>query len=129
MTEQSLPPTEPSADDGLRRRRRREPSRFQERLAELRIETIREAAGRVVARHGLAGATMDAIAEEAGVAKGTLYLYFKSREELIEKTADHALAALNRQVEAALAGAGGFSLQLAALVSAVLAFFDENAAF
>ena len=34
--------------------------------------------------HGFDAATMGAIAREAGVSKGTLYVYFKSKEELFE---------------------------------------------
>lgn len=125
MTEQSAPPT-PDATTRAAGKRSRD---FQEKVQELRMQSIREALGRVVARHGLAGATMAAIAAEAGIAKGTLYLYFESREKLIEKTADHALEGLNRQVAAALAEPVGFDAQLASLIHAVLGFFDANSAF
>ncbi len=46
-------------------------------VEQYRRDTIECAAQRVIARRGLAGASMAAIAEEAGVAKGTLYLYFE----------------------------------------------------
>ena len=41
---------------------------------------------RVVSRKGYDHVTVQAIADEAGVAKGTVYLYFKSREDVLEKT-------------------------------------------
>jgi len=40
------------------------------------------AAARELARHGLERASLDAIVEAAGVAKGTLYNYFESKEQL-----------------------------------------------
>ena len=52
-----------------------------------RRDTIRGATQRVIARHGLRGASMSAIAEEAGVAKGTLYLYFEDRDDLLDHAA------------------------------------------
>ena len=41
-------------------------------------------ASRVFLRQGFDAASMDEIAREAGVSKGTLYVYFKSKEELFE---------------------------------------------
>lgn len=55
----------------------------EQRQAEKR-EQIIDAALAVFARDGFAAARTDTIAEEAGVAKGTLYLYFKSKEEMFE---------------------------------------------
>ena len=45
-----------------------------------RQEEILDAAERVFIRKSLASATMDDIAEEAELSKGTLYLYFRSKE-------------------------------------------------
>lgn len=53
-----------------------------ERQKEIRKELIIDAAVRVMHRVGFEQATMDQIAEEADVAKGTLYLYFKSKNEI-----------------------------------------------
>jgi AcrR family transcriptional regulator len=45
---------------------------------------ILEGAGRVFLSQGFDAASMGAIAREAGVSKGTLYVYFKNKEELFE---------------------------------------------
>ena len=45
---------------------------------------IIDGAGRVFLAQGFDAASMGAIAREAGVSKGTLYVYFKSKEELFE---------------------------------------------
>jgi AcrR family transcriptional regulator len=53
-----------------------------EREKEQRREDILDAAQRVFFQKGLAAATMDDIAETAELSKGTLYLYYKSKEDL-----------------------------------------------
>src|SRR3954453_6062189 len=46
-------------------------------------EAILAAALRLIARLGLHASPMSAVAREAGVAAGTLYLYFESKEAMI----------------------------------------------
>lgn len=47
-------------------------------------ERILEAARKVFVRHGLAGARMQDIADEAGINKALLHYYFRSKEKLFE---------------------------------------------
>lgn len=44
---------------------------------------IRKVAGELIVAKGLEGTTVDEIAAAAGIAKGTFYLHFKSKEDLI----------------------------------------------
>lgn len=94
-----------------------------------RVQTIQEAALRVISREGLAGATMQAIADEAGVAKGTIYLYFRNRDDLVQRTADVALAHLLGELHSTLSVRRSLPEQLRALVRAKLDFFDTNREF
>lgn len=55
------------------------------REREERIRSILEAALCVFAREGLRPATVDAIAAEAELGKGTVYYYFPSKEALLEE--------------------------------------------
>jgi AcrR family transcriptional regulator len=48
-----------------------------------RAAAVRAAMRRVVARHGFHGASMGAVAEAAGVATGTAYVHYTSKDELI----------------------------------------------
>ncbi|SFN35062.1 TetR/AcrR family transcriptional regulator [Variovorax sp. OV329] len=48
-----------------------------------KLRAIAEATFVLVEQTGLSGLTMAAIAREAGLATGTLYVYFKSKEELM----------------------------------------------
>jgi TetR/AcrR family transcriptional regulator, transcriptional repressor for nem operon len=50
---------------------------------DVRREQILDGAERVLVRRGLAAATMAEVAEAATVAKGTVYLYFESKAELL----------------------------------------------
>jgi AcrR family transcriptional regulator len=53
-----------------------------EREKEERRNSILDAAEKVFFSKGVREATMDDIAEEAEVSKGTIYLYFGSKEEV-----------------------------------------------
>ncbi len=55
----------------------------EEVIKEFRVREILEAARRVLARYGMQGTTVDRVAEEAKIAKGTIYLYFLSKDELV----------------------------------------------
>jgi AcrR family transcriptional regulator len=101
----------------------------EEVVQEFRIQSIQEATMRVIARKGMAAATMQEIADEAGVAKGTIYLYFRDRDELVEKTFDAAMQTLLSQLDAALELDIPFEAKLRAILSAKFSFFNANREF
>ncbi len=53
-----------------------------EREKEQRRQQIIDAAEQVFFKHGFESASMDMVAEQAELSKATLYMYFKSKEEL-----------------------------------------------
>lgn len=59
-----------------------------ERAGEAR-ETIFRAAAQVVGKHGYADASINRITEAAGIAQGTFYLYFESRQVLFDELLPH----------------------------------------
>ncbi|WP_428646186.1 TetR/AcrR family transcriptional regulator [Roseibium sp.] len=69
-----------------------------------RIPQILQAAMEVFARDGLASARMEDIAKRAGISKATVYLYFKTKEDLVSALLDafleEALAELQASSEA-----------------------------
>lgn len=73
--------------------RRREP---------VRRQRLVEAALRVALRQGLRGATMEAIAREAGVAKPTLYSYFPDKDAVFAAVAAGVAATITDAFELAL---------------------------
>ncbi len=70
--------------------------------AEARRDQILEAALRLFARKGFAESTVDEVAAEAGLGKATIYLYFPSKEILLQKLVDRfrLVAGLGEMVDA-----------------------------
>lgn len=69
------------------------------REKERRREEIISAAERLFFTKGINETTMDEIAEEAELAKGTLYLYFRSREDIHLAIASRGIARLNEMTQ------------------------------
>jgi AcrR family transcriptional regulator len=105
------------------------PKSKEEVVHEFRIQSLQEAAMRVIARRGIAAATMQDIADEAGVAKGTIYLYFRDRDELVEKTFQNAITELHRRIDSKLDTAEPFQERLRASIHSILEFFHEHGEF
>ena len=80
----------------------------------------------VIARKGVAEATMQDIAAEAGVAKATIYVYFRDRDELLTRTANCAFDRLITELDSAFTLPGTLQERLTAVVLRQLQFFDEN---
>lgn len=95
-------------------------------LEPTRVREIGEAALRVFARAGVEGATMQAIADEAGLAKGTLYLYFDSRLDLVDRLAQEAFAELKGATAEALAADAPALARLEAAVRRHVEFFERR---
>jgi AcrR family transcriptional regulator len=63
------------------------------RLPEERPAQILQAALEVFGEHGLAAARLDDIARRAGLSKGTIYLYFESKEALFREAIQQTIVA------------------------------------
>ena len=64
------------------------------------------------AEHGFAATRLDDVAARAGVTKGTLYLYFDSKEELFKAVVRQELVPNLERAEAMVAGSAAESLDL-----------------
>ncbi len=87
--------SEETVTDGSQARPRRQ-ARGQQR-----IEQILHAAAAVFAEHGYDAATTNAIAAQAGISPGSLYQFFKNKDDIAHALADHyagQLAALRGEV-------------------------------
>ena len=76
---------------------------------------ILEAAISVFSRLGFHKARMEDVARESGLAKGTLYLYYRSKDALIRALLERIFAWGRRDLEAALADKGPASERLVGL--------------
>src|SRR3954469_15898872 len=65
---------------------------------------ILDAAVKVFAERGFHAATVAGIAREAGVADGTIYLYFKSKDDLLLRLFDEKMTELTAEAKAEVAG-------------------------
>ncbi|RUS47779.1 TetR/AcrR family transcriptional regulator [Cohnella sp. AR92] len=70
---------------------------------------ILDAAQKVIAENGYHGAQVSRIAKEAGVADGTIYLYFKNKEDILISLFQSRLGELVEQFNARIGEAGSAS--------------------
>src|SRR5262249_53410447 len=71
-------------------------------------------------------ASMERIAAEAGISKGTIYLYFRNKEDLLANVSQHGFEELMERARAQTARARGTPGRLVALVRAALEHTREN---
>jgi len=92
-------------------------------------ERILEASERIFARRGFFHARVSEIAREAGVADGTIYLYFKSKDDLLISLFESRMERVTQALTAAVAGAGaGARARLLAFIDRYAALIADNPA-
>jgi AcrR family transcriptional regulator len=96
------------------------------RSRELKREVLLEAALERIASEGLGSFTMEGVAEQAGVAKGTIYLYFENKRELVEEAIAHSLEPLVLRVERIMESDAEPADKLRRMAEANLELFDEQ---
>src|SRR4029077_3375534 len=98
-------------------------------VTEFRTAGILEAARKVFAKKGFHDATVDDIAAAAGVAKGTVYLYYGSKQEVYVAALKFGIAQMYAVLVQEVHRASTPEEKLRALIAAKLAYFDENRDF
>jgi len=98
-------------------------------VSAFRRDQILAAAHGVFASRGFKEATVGDIADAAGVAKGTLYLYFKSKDEIYWAALHRGLDELHALTRTALARAAGPRDKLHAFIDTKVRFFDADREF
>ncbi|MFF3563084.1 TetR/AcrR family transcriptional regulator [Streptomyces sp. NPDC002574] len=92
-----------------------------------------QAAVTLIAEQGFSATTVDEIAERAGVAKGTVYYNFTSKNELFEELLRHGVGLLTtslREAGDAVTARGGTHVDaIDAMIRAGLAFIAEYPSF
>ena len=95
-------------------------------VAELRRNEIISAAKKIFASKGYDATSMDEIAKQAQLAKGTLYLYFDSKDAIYQAVVQYALNKLSALTEEHVNQQPGFPAKLAAFISIRIAFWHEH---
>jgi AcrR family transcriptional regulator len=89
-------------------------------------EAFAAAAEAVFARRGFEDATMQEIAREAGCATGTLYLYFKNKEELFQAIMDRQSAVIYPLLRKAMEGTRDPVEKIRLNTAALLGYYNAN---
>lgn len=97
-----------------------------EREKQAKRREILQAARRVFAEKGLHAATLDEIADKAEFAKGTLYCYFKSKEDLFLSMLEDEIEHFSQSLQAVLSQDLPPPQTLAQLVKAMMQAFEGN---
>lgn len=98
-------------------------------VTEFRTAGILEAARSVFATKGFNDATVDDIANAAGVAKGTVYLYYRSKRDIYFSALKFGIQQMYAALEDQLKAESTTEGKLRALIAVKLAYFDENRDF
>jgi AcrR family transcriptional regulator len=98
----------------------------EEVIKDFRTTEIVQAARRVIAESGFDDASMERIAAEAGISKGTIYLYFRNKEELLAQVAQHGFEELMERAKQATGRARTAQAKLVGLSRAAIEHTAEN---
>jgi len=103
---------------GIHERKEREKSR--------KREVILKAAEKVFFKNGFENTTMDEIAQKAEYSKGTLYLYFKNKDELYAAIMLRSIDIFIKIINQEISKAKGGREKLAAIKTAYLKFYINH---
>lgn len=93
---------------------------------EFKRQSIQQAVIRLMCRDGLKSVTMERVAQETGIAKGTVYLHYRDKQELLEAVKESALAPLSVKLHDILESDAPPERRLRSFVLRYLTYFDEN---
>jgi AcrR family transcriptional regulator len=99
------------------------PGRARKTEPAVRRDAILDAALTVFAERGFEAARLDDVAARAGVAKGTLYLYFKDKEALFEEVVRSAASPI---VERLSALAAAPDMPMTVMLDALFSLFEKE---
>lgn len=106
------------------------PARTKEELVkEFRRGEILEATRRAIGEQGIVDISMERIAQEAGLAKGTLYLYFESKEALLESALEYTYEEFIERSRAVADAAAGYTEKIRAIAASIVESNAEHRAF
>jgi len=98
-------------------------------ISEYRRNALLHAAVQVFGEHGFDCATMEQIAQRADVAKGTTYLYYRSKQSIYDAALSRGLAELDARTREAIDRAPTLQEAIPAFVTARAQYFLEHRDF
>ena len=94
-------------------------------VSEFRQTQILHAARACFAKHGLAAVTMDQIAKRARVAKGTIYLHYRSKEAILRDAIRNGITDLQQATVPIISEPGSLEQAVQRFFEATLTFFND----
>jgi len=91
-----------------------------------RKEDIIKIAAKLFSEKSFHDVKMDEIAEELGIAKGTIYLYFKSKEQLYLKILEDSHESIESILEREIANDDPSQIKLKKVLSIIFSFYRRN---
>ena len=98
-------------------------------IKEFRTAELLEAARKVFAEKGFHAATVEDIAAAAGVAKGTVYLYYRSKQEVYWGALEHGVTELHNEIDTRLAAEQKPEDKVRAFIEIKIRYFEMNRDF
>jgi AcrR family transcriptional regulator len=89
-------------------------------------QSIQDAVVKLICREGLKSVTMERVAQEVGIAKGTVYLHYRDKQELLDSVKEYALAPVRSKLDEVLRGEGTPEQKLRACAKGYFEYFDEH---
>jgi len=93
---------------------------------DLKRESIQQAVIRLMCRDGLKSVTMERVAQEVGIAKGTVYLHYRDKQELLESVKGAALEPMIEEMDAILRSDVAPDRKLQQYSLRYLTYFEEQ---
>jgi TetR/AcrR family transcriptional regulator, transcriptional repressor for nem operon len=97
-------------------------------VTEFRTREILAASRRLMQGRGVEAVTMEEIAAAAGVAKGTVYLYFQGKDELVQALISQVGENMLAEIEAIVQGPGAPPEKVRQVASLILAYLMRERA-
>ena len=101
----------------------------EEALRDFRTGQILAAARQVIGSAGYEDASIDRIAEAAGVARSTVYVYFEGKEDLVNQCLAENRMELSERVRDSVEDAEGLVARLEAFLEAILEYVGDYQGF
>jgi AcrR family transcriptional regulator len=89
-------------------------------------QSIQQAVIQLMCREGLPSVTMDRVAQEAGIAKGTIYLHYKDKQELLDDVKNSSLDPMVTRMDEVFASDAAPDRKLQTYSQRYLQYFDER---
>ncbi len=89
-------------------------------------QSIQDAVIRLMCREGLQNVTMERVAQEVGIAKGTVYLHYRDKQQLLEEVKDAALDPLVERIAEVVSASSAPERKLLAYALRYLTYFDDS---